>query len=201
MMRSLAVALVLLIATAGCRSLTGRSAGQWVDDRTTTARVKTGLARDAASTVTRVHVDTFNGVVYLMGSVDTGEEKRRAEAIAREVPAVQFVVNNLHVPDDAPAASPPTDRVVSRPNPVQARFPGIARLVPETGTPAWTRYTAQDRAGRRVATVYALHDAAQAVGDLPTDGQAVDHIGVYPAGTDTYLVLWHVDMDATAQLQ
>lgn len=198
MSRALALALLLLLATAGCRSLTGRSPGQWVDDHATTARVKARLARDTASTVTRVHVDTYEGVVYLTGGVASGEAKQRAEAIVSEIPSVRLVVNNLHVTDDSPAASPRTDTAGSRPHPVQARFPAIERLDLETGTPAWTRFAAYDRAGDLVATVYAVRDARHAVGDLAVDGRPVHHVALVPAGTGTHVVLWHVTREAAS---
>jgi hyperosmotically inducible protein len=200
--RALALALLLLLATAGCRSLTGRSPGQWVDDHATTARVKTRLAREAASTVTRVHVDTYEGVVYLTGGVASAEAKQRVEAIAGEVPSVRLVVNNLHVTgEESVAASPRTDVPEGRSHPVRARYPGIARLDLETGTPAWTRYAAYDPAGARVATVYAVRDARQAVGDLAVGGRPVDHIALVPAGGATHVVLWHVSRDAMSGLR
>jgi osmotically-inducible protein OsmY len=43
-----------------------------------------------------VHIQTINGVVYLSGPVDTEFEMRHAEALARQIPNVKDVENNLY---------------------------------------------------------------------------------------------------------
>jgi len=94
-------ALAALMLTAallvGCQGVTGRTAGQTVDDATVTAAVKSKLVADRAANLTRVDVDTTNGTVYLNGVVETPEQKTRAEALARQVQGVSKVVNNLQV--------------------------------------------------------------------------------------------------------
>ncbi|HXH84439.1 MAG TPA: BON domain-containing protein [Candidatus Tectomicrobia bacterium] len=92
----LALLMVLTLATA-CRTTTGRSAGQVVDDAAITAQVKARLAAAEAETLGRIDVDTTNGVVYLTGTVDTAAMKARAEEIARTEEGVRRVVNNLQV--------------------------------------------------------------------------------------------------------
>jgi osmotically-inducible protein OsmY len=52
---------------------------------------------DKAANLTRVDVDTNNGVVYLNGTVDSSAQKGRAEELARRVNGVAKVVNNLQV--------------------------------------------------------------------------------------------------------
>jgi osmotically-inducible protein OsmY len=42
-------------------------------------------------------VDTDNATVYLNGTVETVEQKVRAEELAREVRGVKTVVNNLQI--------------------------------------------------------------------------------------------------------
>jgi hyperosmotically inducible protein len=95
--RTVAVVLVLVAVVAGCRSLTGKSAGTNVDDATITASVKSKLVADKASNLTRVDVDTNNGTVYLNGTVDSAEQKSRAEQLAWQAQGVKSVVNNLQV--------------------------------------------------------------------------------------------------------
>lgn len=190
--------LAVLVLAAGCRALTGRSVGQWADDRAVTARVKARLAAEGLRTFTRVHVDTYDGVVYLTGGVDSAAMKERAEAIARGTPNVRLVVNNLHLQEraeTAPAAAPRPPR-----DPLQARFPLLARLELETATPGWTRYAAYDADGRRVATVFVLEDRGErAPGDLRADGAAVDHVALFPsAAAPTHVILWHVDRETVA---
>ena len=77
--------------------MTGQTAGQYVDDRTSTASVKSKLVADRASNLTRVDVDTTNQVVSLNGVVETPDQKRRAEDIAMQVNGVRSVNNNLQV--------------------------------------------------------------------------------------------------------
>lgn len=90
-----AAGFVLLLA--GCQAMTGRTAGQNVDDATITASVQTQLTTDRLSNFTRIDVDTTNGVVSLNGVVDSAENKSRAEQLARRVGGVKNVVNNLQV--------------------------------------------------------------------------------------------------------
>jgi hyperosmotically inducible periplasmic protein len=59
--------------------------------------VKTKLVGDKAANLTRVDVDTNNGTVYLNGTVDTPEQKARAEQLAWQAKGVKSVVNNLQV--------------------------------------------------------------------------------------------------------
>jgi len=95
--RTLAVLLVIVAAVGSCRSVTGKSAGNSIDDATITASVKTKLVADKASNLTRVDVDTNNGTVYLNGTVDSAEHKSRAEQLAWQAKGVKSVVNNLQV--------------------------------------------------------------------------------------------------------
>jgi len=88
---------VLLSAISGCRSITGKSAGTSVDDSVITAAVKGKLVAEKATNLTRVDVDTNNGTVYLNGSVDSAEQKARAEQLAWQAKGVKSVVNNLQV--------------------------------------------------------------------------------------------------------
>jgi hyperosmotically inducible protein len=96
-LRTMAAVLVLVAVVAGCRSMTGKSAGTNADDATITASVKTKLVADKAANLTRVDVDTNNGTVYLNGTVDSAEQKTRAEQLAWQAQGVKSVVNNLQV--------------------------------------------------------------------------------------------------------
>jgi hyperosmotically inducible periplasmic protein len=89
--------LVLVAFVAGCTSATGKSAGTNVDDATVTASVKAKLVGDKASNLTRVDVDTNNGTVYLNGTVESPEQKSRAEQLAWQASGVRTVVNNLQI--------------------------------------------------------------------------------------------------------
>ncbi|HEY7039213.1 MAG TPA: BON domain-containing protein [Methylomirabilota bacterium] len=89
------VAVVMLLAA--CQSMTGETLGENIDDASITAAVKSKLAAEKISTVTRIDVDTNRGVVALNGTVKTVEDKTRAEQLARQVKGVREVVNNLRI--------------------------------------------------------------------------------------------------------
>lgn len=90
--------LLVLICTffLGCR--TNETPEAQVTDFQISANVKTKLASDLGlSTVTNISVNATNGVVTLAGMVTTADQKSRAEGIAKAVPHVVRVVNNLQV--------------------------------------------------------------------------------------------------------
>jgi hyperosmotically inducible periplasmic protein len=121
--RSVVVPAMVVLICAGCRSMTGESVGQNIDDATITTSVKSKLADERASTLTRVNVTltrlsvtvtrvsvaTANGTVSLTGIVPTAADRERAEAIAWRVKGVHAVANNLQVDkqhDEARAFAP-----------------------------------------------------------------------------------------------
>jgi hyperosmotically inducible periplasmic protein len=87
----------LLWLLSGCQALTGETLGQHIDDSTITSTVKTRLAAEKGTTLTRIQVDTDRGVVQLSGVVENAAERARAEQIARGVGGVKGVRNNLQV--------------------------------------------------------------------------------------------------------
>ena len=96
-MRVLSAVLISVSVLSGCQALTGKTAGQTVDDTTITTAVKAKLVGDKAANLTRVDVDTNNATVYLNGVVETPEQKTRAEQLAWQAKGVKNVVNNLQV--------------------------------------------------------------------------------------------------------
>ena len=89
--------LVLMLAAAACQTMTGQTAGEYIDDKAITTQVKARLAAEQAETLTRIDVDTQSGTVYLNGTVSSGEQKATAERIAGSQEGVKRVVNNLRV--------------------------------------------------------------------------------------------------------
>ena len=95
-MKALALSLALACALAGCR--TDETPRQQVNDLEITANIKSKLASDVGlSTVPDVSVNSTNGIVTLSGSVVSAEAKSHVEAIARSVPKVVRVVDNIQV--------------------------------------------------------------------------------------------------------
>jgi len=93
----LALTALPLVSLVGCTSMTGQTAGQYVDDRTISTHVKAKLVADKLANFTRVDVDTTNRVVLLNGIVETPEQKTRAEQLAMQVNGVKEVKNNLQI--------------------------------------------------------------------------------------------------------
>jgi hyperosmotically inducible periplasmic protein len=88
---------IAAVTSAACTSMTGRTAGENIDDTTITSEVKAKLAAEKVSTLTKIGVDTDRRTVYLTGTVDNQAMRTRAEEIARGVAHVSSVVNNLTV--------------------------------------------------------------------------------------------------------
>jgi osmotically-inducible protein OsmY len=99
--KAITIAIALLFGAAGiggCASEpTTRTSGTFVDDATTTAKVKAALARDRDVSAMDVNVTTYRGVVQLSGFVDNENQVRRAGEVARGVDGVKDVYNDVHV--------------------------------------------------------------------------------------------------------
>lgn len=94
---ALAVVIGSLVST-GCAVTSGQSSvGQFVDDTTITTRVKARFAEDPQVSAMRIGVETLNGTVQLSGFATTQAEKDKAGSIARAVPDVRSVQNNIVV--------------------------------------------------------------------------------------------------------
>ncbi|OLC13980.1 MAG: hypothetical protein AUH29_11435 [Candidatus Rokubacteria bacterium 13_1_40CM_69_27] len=100
---AIVVSSVILSFLSGCQSMTGRSTGRFVDDQSITASVKAKLVADKAANLTRVGVKTVNGTVYLTGSVDSAEQKARAEELTKRVNGVEKIVNDIQVSERRPS--------------------------------------------------------------------------------------------------
>jgi len=89
---------LLILAGTGCAGTATRpSTGEAIDDGVISTRVKTALLKDSETPGTAIKVETFRGTVQLSGFVNTLALKTRAGDIARAVPGVQTVVNDIVV--------------------------------------------------------------------------------------------------------
>lgn len=80
------------------RSMADRQkAGEYVDDSTLTAKVKSALLAKKGVSSADISVETYHGVVQLSGFVDSAEQVRLAGQAARGVGGVKEVRNNLNV--------------------------------------------------------------------------------------------------------
>jgi osmotically-inducible protein OsmY len=92
-----AAALALTFA-AGCASTaTHESTGQYVDDTTLTAKVKTAIFEDPSLKSSEINVESFKGRVQLSGFVSSEANITQAVHIAKNVKGVESVRNDMHV--------------------------------------------------------------------------------------------------------
>jgi osmotically-inducible protein OsmY len=92
-----AAALALTFA-AGCASTTTHeSTGQYVDDTTITAKVKTAIFDDPSLKSSEINVETFKGRVQLSGFVSSKENIAQAVTVAQNVKGVESVKNDMRV--------------------------------------------------------------------------------------------------------
>jgi osmotically-inducible protein OsmY len=89
-----------------------RSTGRVIDDKHITGRVADALKDSPVYKFPHVRVSTFNGVVQLSGFVVKDEQKSEAAELARHVPGVTEVINNISL---APIGQPGTVEPVAQP--------------------------------------------------------------------------------------
>ena len=97
MIAALAAALTLPALTACSPTPTRQAAGEYIDDATIATRVKSAMVKDPSVSAMQVNVETYRGVVQLSGFVDSESDARRAVDLARHVPGVQSVKNDLRI--------------------------------------------------------------------------------------------------------
>lgn len=88
-------AVILSLALAGCATDTKKQAVEYFDDTTITTKVKTKLFDDPQTSGFAISVKTYQGTVQLSGFVNGEKEKNRAEELAKTVPGVKTVKNDL----------------------------------------------------------------------------------------------------------
>jgi len=102
--RNTALAVCVLVATpliVSCAATSAQeSTGEYIDDAAITAKVKNQLLQDKNVSGLQVTVETYKGRVQLSGFVSSQDEKIKAEKLARGVPGVRSVSNDLIVKAD-----------------------------------------------------------------------------------------------------
>jgi osmotically-inducible protein OsmY len=88
----------LLVALSACGSTSTReSTGQYVDNSVLTAKVKTAIFNEPTLKSSEITVQTYKGEVQLSGFVSTVEQTQKAVELARSVPGVMSVKNDMIV--------------------------------------------------------------------------------------------------------
>ena len=75
---------------------------QWVKDSAITASIKTKLAAEHLSSLSKIRVETdMNGIVWLSGTADSQQEADKAVEVARGTEGVVRVKNDLVIRPEA----------------------------------------------------------------------------------------------------
>ena len=95
-MRLLLLLLPVAAFLCGCR--TNESPAGQVNDMEITTHLKSEFAADIGlSSLANISINSTNGVVTLSGQVDSERAKAKAGALAKALPKVVRVLNNLQV--------------------------------------------------------------------------------------------------------
>lgn len=88
----------LLISLGACAaSDTKESTGQYVDNSVLTAKVKAAIFNDPTLKSSEITVQTFKGEVQLSGFVSSIDQTNRAVDVAKGIPGVTSVKNDMRV--------------------------------------------------------------------------------------------------------
>jgi osmotically-inducible protein OsmY len=95
--RLAAIAGILVMATAlGCASTPKQEGtGEYFDDTVITSKVKAAVLNEPTLKSAEINVETFKGVVQLSGFVNSQSDINRAVEVARGVPGVKSVKNDM----------------------------------------------------------------------------------------------------------
>ena len=91
----LALAFASILGCAG--TSTKESTGEYFDDTWITTKVKSALVDDPQVKSTEINVETFKGTVQLTGFVSSRAAIDRAVEVARGVPGVTSVRNDMRL--------------------------------------------------------------------------------------------------------
>ena len=88
----------LLISLTACAATqTKESTGQYVDNSVLTAKVKAAIFNEPSLKTLEISVETYKGEVQLSGFVSTIDQTNKAVEVAKSVPGVTSVKNDMRV--------------------------------------------------------------------------------------------------------
>jgi osmotically-inducible protein OsmY len=90
---------ILMMATAlGCASTAKtEGTGEYVDDTVITTKVKAAIFNEPTLKSAEINVESFKGVVQLSGFVSSQAAETKAVEVARTVPGVKSVKNDMRL--------------------------------------------------------------------------------------------------------
>jgi osmotically-inducible protein OsmY len=96
--RAIFLPILLVLFVGGCAGTSKQeSTGGYIDDTVLTTKVKAAVFNEPTLKSTEINVETFKGVVQLSGFVNSQADINKAVEIAREVPGVRSVKNDMRV--------------------------------------------------------------------------------------------------------
>jgi hyperosmotically inducible protein len=87
----------LISLTACAATDTKESTGQYVDNSVLTAKVKTAIFNEPTLKSSEIKVQTYKGEVQLSGFVSSIEQTNKAVELAKTIPGVTSVKNDMRV--------------------------------------------------------------------------------------------------------
>ena len=92
------LAIAFMALAVGCASTAKtEGTGEYIDDTVVTAKVKAAIFNEPTLKSAEINVETFKGVVQLSGFVNSREDVNKAVTVARQVPGVTSVKNDMRV--------------------------------------------------------------------------------------------------------
>ena len=82
---------------SGCASMTGRTAGEHIDDATITTEVNAIIVKDEDAQYLKIDVSSLDGNVTLSGFIHDKKAEDRIVAKIRQIKGVKSVKSNLKV--------------------------------------------------------------------------------------------------------
>jgi len=91
-------ATALLLSTLGCAGTSKQeSTGEYFDDTAITTKVKSAIFEEPSLKVLKINVETHKSVVQLSGFAETRADMDKATDVARAVPGVHAVKNDMRL--------------------------------------------------------------------------------------------------------
>ena len=92
------LAIAFMAMALGCASTAKtEGTGEYIDDTVVTAKVKAAIFNEPTLKSAEINVETFKGVVQLSGFVNSREDVNKAVTVARQVPGVTSVKNDMRL--------------------------------------------------------------------------------------------------------
>ena len=86
-----------LALLSGCASITGRTAGEYIDDSNITTEANAVIVKDPDAQYLKIDVSSTNGNVVLAGYIHDKKAEDRIVAKIRQIKGVKSVQSNLKV--------------------------------------------------------------------------------------------------------